>query len=366
MSEIPLQARVECTDGPCGESTTLIVDAKSLTVSHVVVREDKPGHIERIVPAKRVVETTAGAIRLDCSVEELHAMRPFLQVEYQQAYIPRYVGPDMATPYYYAEMETIPVVQELVPEGGRSVHPGDPVEASDGRVGELSELVTDPETGRITHLVLREGHLWGNKKVLLPASMIESRTPEGAIRLHADKKAIAALLAMPARQYYGVTDTSLLIWTFDQVEPAKAGMRTLKHLSKQQRAALLAAALLVKDAEGKATMEEMGDVDKKHGALFGAVTGGLLGLVGGPLGLAVGAAAGAATGRAAARRIDQGFPEEFLKATTTRLEAGRSAILALAQKGGVDELAAALAEHGGVFQQMAVTDELLARLAAEV
>ena len=366
MSEIPLRAKVECTDGPGGESTTLIVDPVKLTVTHVVVREDEPAHAERIVPADRVVESTADSIRLNCTVEELHKMRKFLQVEYSQLAIPRYTGPDMGTPYLYTEYETIPVIHELVPEGGRSVHPGAPVEASDGRVGELSELLTDPETGQITHLVLRQGHLWGDKQVLLPVSMVEESTPEGVIRLRVDKKTISALLAMPARQHYGVADVNLLLWAFDQVEPAKAGMRSLKQLSKQERSAVLAAALLVKDAEGKISMEEMGDIDKKHGALFGAVAGGLLGLVGGPAGLAVAAAAGAVAGRATAKRIDLGFPEELLKAAADRLESGRSAILALVEKGSVDKLSAALASSGGSPLQMPVTDELLARLAAEV
>lgn len=373
MSEIPLQAQVECTDGPGGESTTLIIDPVKLTVTHLVVRERQAAATERIVPADRVVETTAATIRLSCTVEELHAMRPFLDVEYQEVEVPRYVGPDTAMAYYSPEygmayfpgFETIPVIHELVPEGGHSVYPGTLVEASDGRFGELSELLTDPETGKITHLVLREGHLWGDKKMLLPIAMVEGRTPEGAIRLRADKKAISALLAIPARRRFGVAGVNLLVWTFDQVETAKEGMKSLKRLAKGERGAVLAGALLVKDAEGQVRVEEMGDVDKKHGALFGTVAGGLLGLVGGPAGVALGAAAGALTGRATAKRIDQGFPDEFLKKATERLESGRSAVLALVEKGRVDDVSAALAGSGGSLLQMPVTDDLLARLAAE-
>jgi uncharacterized membrane protein len=335
-------------------------------VTHVVVREDAPGHVERIVPTERVVETTADTIRLDCTLDELHAMREFLTVKYEEIQVPRYLSSDVGTPYYYADTEVVPITYELIPEGGRSVHPGTPVLASDGHVGDLDELVTDPETGRITHLVLREGHIWGKKKVLLPISMVEEATPEGTIRLHADKKAISALLAMPARQFYGVTDINLLVWTYDQADASKGAMKSVKHLSRQERGAILAAARLVKDAEGKTSMEEMGDVDKKHGALFGAVTGGLLALVGGPAGLAIGAAAGAVAGRAGAKWIDQGFPQEFLNGVAARLEAGKSAILALVEKGSVDTLMAALATTGGSCLQMPVTDEMLAQLAAEV
>ncbi len=72
MSEIPLRAKVQCTDGLGGESTTLIVDRAKLTVSYVVVREDK-GDAERLVPVDRVVETTADSIRLNCTLDNAFA-----------------------------------------------------------------------------------------------------------------------------------------------------------------------------------------------------------------------------------------------------------------------------------------------------
>ena len=140
----------------------------------------------------------------------------------------------------------------------------------------------------------------------------------------------------------------------------------MKHLSQRERGSVLAAALLEKDAEGRIRLAEIGDVDKKHGTLFGAVAGGVLGLVGGPVGIALGAAAGAVTGRASAKRIDLGFPEEFLRGAAERLELGRSAILALVEKGNLDKVSDALASSGGILLQMPVTDEVLARLASEI
>jgi hypothetical protein len=41
----------------------------------------------------------------------------------------------------------------------------DSVEATDGHVGNIAEFLIDPRTDAITHLVLREGHLWGRKYV---------------------------------------------------------------------------------------------------------------------------------------------------------------------------------------------------------
>ena len=34
-------------------------------------------------------------------------------------------------------------------------------------------FVADPQTGHITHLILREGHLWGQRDVVIPVNAIE-------------------------------------------------------------------------------------------------------------------------------------------------------------------------------------------------
>jgi hypothetical protein len=50
------------------------------------------------------------------------------------------------------------------------VRRGTRVEATDGYVGQVDEFVVDPGNGHITHLVMREGHLWGKKDVVIPVS----------------------------------------------------------------------------------------------------------------------------------------------------------------------------------------------------
>jgi hypothetical protein len=77
-------------------------------------------------------------------------------------------------------------------------------------LGELSVLVTHTETGRISHLVLEEGHLWGKKQVLLPVQMVQS-VVGGAIRLKVDKQTIASMLAVPAKQAYGVSNANFRV-----------------------------------------------------------------------------------------------------------------------------------------------------------
>jgi uncharacterized membrane protein len=363
MTEIVLNVPVECQDGPCGQSVTLIVDPATLQVTHLVVEEGTKPHAQRLVAASRVIESTPTGIRLNCTTEEVGQMQQFLVTEYRQVEVPRYVGPDMGAPYYYPDIETLPFEREMVPFGQLAVHAGAPVQASDGQVGTLSELLTDPETGAISHLVLKEGHIWGDRKVVLPVSMVESAT-EGAVQLKAGKQAIASMLAIPAKQQYGIANIDLLAWTYEEVKAAERGLEALKHLAKQDPAAILASAILAKDAKGKTSLKELGDVDKKHGALLGAITGGLIGLTAGPVGLVVAIAAGAATGRAAAKRIDLGFPDEFLNQIEENVAPGSAVVLALADRSSADKASGAMATSGGTLHRVPVTDDMLARLAA--
>ena len=73
MIDIPLHAKVACSDGTCGQSVSVIVDPKTLRVTHYVVQEEKRPHTQRLVPMDRVVETSADLIRLSCTVDEFTA-----------------------------------------------------------------------------------------------------------------------------------------------------------------------------------------------------------------------------------------------------------------------------------------------------
>jgi hypothetical protein len=101
---------------------------------------------------------------------------------------------------YPSEPEAPPVVtleDEQTPPGEVSVGHGTRVEARDGHAGTVDDFVVDPTTERITHLVLRKGHLWGARDVTIPVEAIE-RIDEDAVRLTLDKRAIGELPSVPA------------------------------------------------------------------------------------------------------------------------------------------------------------------------
>jgi sporulation protein YlmC with PRC-barrel domain len=73
------------------------------------------------------------------------------------------------------------------------------VEARDGQVGKVDEFLVDPKNDVITHLILREGHLWGKKDVTIPVSEIDKITDE-VVYLKLDKDTIATLPSVPLKR----------------------------------------------------------------------------------------------------------------------------------------------------------------------
>ena len=204
MKEIPIDADVECTDGACGRSIALIVDRETRRVTHFAV-EDKSlryAPYQRLVPLDQLAETTPDLIRLKCTRDELNQMEPFIHTRYVAQESEDYTlyeggggaqgwrgewGTSSVAGETYTKVE-----EEQVPEGEVAVHPGTHVHATDGPVGVVEELIIDPGSAQITHVVLRKGHFWGKKEVQIPISAVE-RGEGDTVYLNLDKKAIGEL-----------------------------------------------------------------------------------------------------------------------------------------------------------------------------
>jgi hypothetical protein len=212
--EIPLQAQVECTDGVCGRSVYILINPVVDRVTHLVVREDSSPNTEYIVPVDVVSETIADTIQLRCSKAELEKMAPFVQTEFvKEKMADLYTGYGggygygMADNYFwpYASSESTVYVStdyQQIPPGELAVRRGTRVEATDGYVGRVDEFVVNPENGHITHLVMREGHLWGQKDVIIPLSAMKAMgdTYEDAVFLNIDKHQIESLPTFPLQR----------------------------------------------------------------------------------------------------------------------------------------------------------------------
>jgi hypothetical protein len=83
------------------------------------------------------------------------------------------------------------IVLEHVPAGEIQVRPGEHVHALDGEIGRVEGLLADPGDHRVTHVLLREGHLWGRRQVAIPVSAVTGA--QDGIRLNITKQQVANL-----------------------------------------------------------------------------------------------------------------------------------------------------------------------------
>jgi sporulation protein YlmC with PRC-barrel domain len=197
--KISLNSRVSCTDGLSGRVVQVIVNPATRKVTHLAVEESKVPHIERLVPVGYIVNTSGDLVNLDCTRQELSRMKPLIEAEFVWAEFPEF---DESCPYMllpYVIPVRIAANHKSLPPGDLCICRGARVQASDGRVGWVDEFAVVPTNGEITHLLLREGHLWGRKEVAIPVSAIE-RIEEKAVYLNLNRRAVEALPAVQVRR----------------------------------------------------------------------------------------------------------------------------------------------------------------------
>ncbi|MBE9136004.1 PRC-barrel domain-containing protein [Nodosilinea sp. LEGE 07088] len=220
--DIPIGAKVKCTDGYCGESSHVLINPITQDVTHIVIG-DNYWETSRIVTFGQILETTPDTIQLRCSRTDIFAMNKFVKTHYIEnpLYDPNFVGLDrpissrelwledpeayMLWPYVTPDVESpyIPVEEEQIPPGEMAVCRGAEVHTTDGVVGQVDEFMVDPTSGHITHLVLKKGQFWGRQDITVPVSAIH-HMHEYMVELNLDKQAIAALPKIPVRRFHQV------------------------------------------------------------------------------------------------------------------------------------------------------------------
>jgi len=201
--DVPINAKVECKDGPFGRSTHIVLKATNEEVTHLVVSEPGLAGIEYLVPIQQVVEASADSIRLACTHEELQKMPVFRRAEFIPPVWNGYgMGSYVMWPYAVPEIVLTTPIEEQLPADELAVRRGASVFATDGQVGHVDEFLINPKNDRITHLVLREGHLWGQKDVSIPLGQIEHIEAD-SVYLKLDKAQIEALPAIPIHRNRG-------------------------------------------------------------------------------------------------------------------------------------------------------------------
>jgi hypothetical protein len=197
--DIPIHAKVFCQDDQIGNSILVIINPVTRTITHLVVRKKEfPIGEDYLIPVEWVKTSSADEIHLTCTREEFDQAPPFVITQFinddapLMDYLP---GAYLTWPYVSTQ---IPVVlHKQIPPGELAVGRGAYVVARDGYVGRVDEfLVTVPDS-HITHMVLREGHLWDQKDITIPVWEIEYLDEDGSVHLKLSRAEIGELPAIP-------------------------------------------------------------------------------------------------------------------------------------------------------------------------
>lgn len=197
MNELPLDAKVTCSDGRGGTSVAVTVNFESRVISHLVVEESSGS--QRLVPLKIMVKSSHDEIWLDCTKDELKEMPLFMVTEFVERAEQESGdwaeeggewedGVDVSSFEMTTEVYGMSVEVERVPEGEVSFHRSVEIEATDGHIGKVEKFIIEPESGQVTHIVLQKGHLWGKKDIMIPLSAIDS-VDYDSVYLNVDKDA---------------------------------------------------------------------------------------------------------------------------------------------------------------------------------
>jgi sporulation protein YlmC with PRC-barrel domain len=206
--DISINAKVVCEDEECGHVSCVLINPVSKKVTHLVVRERGLLGNQRMVPVEFVTTSNPENLTLSCTHKQFLKMENFIETKYiggdhpLDAYLPEhyylhpFVMPDYESEYDYNDFY---LQVERIPLGELAVYPGTEVYATDGRVGTVDEFLIIPEDEKISHLVLREGHLWSHRHVTIPVSVIDRIGVDG-VHLKLTKDAVGDLPAIPTRR----------------------------------------------------------------------------------------------------------------------------------------------------------------------
>ena len=206
--DIPIHASVTCYDGAVGKSSHIIVDLLTEQVTHFVVKTDHH-HKQYVVPIEKIERSDRTVILLACRKEDVYQLPLFDETHFHgyDAYdsAPPLPSPGMAAsytlyqPYRTAESGADSPTRESS-WARLAVNKGVMVLATDGEVGKIDELVIDPETHVVTHLVLRQHFILNKWIVTIPVSDIE-RADMDTVLLKIDKAAVEALPSVALKKF---------------------------------------------------------------------------------------------------------------------------------------------------------------------
>jgi|GEM_PF-1346386 len=197
---------VSCEDGPCGELSGIVIDPVSRTVTDLIAEPHGHHDLARLVPIA-LADAWPDSIRCSCTLTRWREL-PHVQ---ESEIVP--AGASFApTPAYgwpsYAPA-TLVLRHERVPDGEVELRDGQHIHAADGQTGRVYGLVVDAADQRVTHVLLRVGHLWSRKDVVVALDERDRIDAEG-VHVTLTKHALAGLSPLGDRPLANVAQPGQL------------------------------------------------------------------------------------------------------------------------------------------------------------
>lgn len=187
LAEVVIGTDVLRGDNVCGRVQRVVVDPATRALTHLVVESNGRPSGGRLVPIE-LVEMTTLEIRLRCTIAEFDALEPAeetvdLPEAAGSAECPP--GTTLSPPYYGLASDSLgmgslgmmngplKITLDRVPGGEVEIHRGEHVHATDGNIGRVQGLIVDRNDNHVSHVLLDEGHLWGEKRVAIPVSAVD-------------------------------------------------------------------------------------------------------------------------------------------------------------------------------------------------
>lgn len=209
--DISIGADVVGTSGKLGEVHRVVVDARTDTITDLVVRHGGLFHgRERIVPLSHVTKVEGGVIHVDLDERGFAALEGYTEDRFRSPEA-SYLGP----PGFRRDDFLLDVTVAEGAQGGGPTPPmgfpgGDQVSPDDmvrpavspgtdvldevgEKIGEVHEISFAPDTGKPTRLVVRSGHIF-HHDTEVPADWIKEISDDG-ILLNVPKSKVESLNA---------------------------------------------------------------------------------------------------------------------------------------------------------------------------
>lgn len=201
-----------------GDIDRVVMDPRTKEVTHLVVSKGFLFSEDRVIPIQAIASSDEDKVILRADVEQMDDFPPFEEQEFVLVDEREFSRdrPDMTAEvpylYWYPGASAAPLygpgyfgihpatggdayethTERNIPDTSVALNQGAKVVSSkDENLGSLEQVLTNPETDRVTHFVISQGLLFANRK-LIPVDWID-KVEEDEVRLGVSSRQVERL-----------------------------------------------------------------------------------------------------------------------------------------------------------------------------